>query len=105
MDRVGRKQVRVPGCWGAHRLAEVLEVSAAEVPVGSGFEAHGRRLVEGIGEEVGGVDLLDRDAVGHHVCTDDNNAAPESAREKHLSARVHQQLDRRHTSERDILKV
>ena len=57
----------------AHRLAEVLEVSAAEVPVGSGFEAHGRRLVEGIGEEVGGVDLLDRDAVGHHVCTDDSN--------------------------------
>ena len=70
---VGRKQVAVPGCWGAHRLAEVLEISAAEVPVGSGFEAHGRRLVEGIGEEVGGVDLLDRDAVGHHVCTDDSN--------------------------------
>ena len=89
----------------AHRLAEVVDVSAAEVPVGSGLEAHGRRLVEGIGEEVGGVDLLDRDAVGHHVCTDDNNAAPESAREKPLSARVHQQLDQRHTSERDILKV
>ena len=57
----------------AHRLAEVLEVSAAEVPVRAGFEAHGRGLVEGIGEEVGGVDLLDRDAVGHHVCADDSN--------------------------------
>ena len=88
----------------AHRLAEVLEVSTAEVPVGSGFEAHRRRLVEGIGEEVGGVDLLDRDAVGHHVCTDDNNAAPESAREKH-KGRAHQQLDQRQRHKRERHQV
>ena len=56
----------------AHRLPEVLEVSAAEVPVRAGLEAHGCGLVEGIGEEVGGVYLLDRDAVGHHVWTDTN---------------------------------
>ena len=57
----------------AHRLPEVLEVPAAEVPVRAGLQADGCGLVEGIGEEVCGVDLLDRDAVGHHVCTDDSN--------------------------------
>ena len=73
MDWGGSEASQVPSCLGAHRLSKVLEVPAAEVPVRAGLEAHGCGLVEGVGEEVCGVDLLDRDAVGHHVCTDDNN--------------------------------
>ena len=88
----------------AHRLPEVLEVSAAEVPVRAGLEAHSCGLIEGIGEEVGGVDLLDRDAVGHHVCTDDTNAWRQSQHERNIFQRESISSWTSDTQARDILK-